>query len=134
MSEKKIGENTTTNLVESLMGGMEHFLSAKTVVGEATKIDDTIILPLVDIQFGMGVGGDSSEKKNNGGGGMGAKMSPSAVLVIKNGQARLVNIKNQDAITKVIDLVPELIDKFTNKCDKKIDDETVVDAAFPTEE
>ena len=46
---------------------------------------------------------------------MTGKMSPSAVLVIKNGQVRLVNIKNQDTINKIIDMVPDLIDRFTSK-------------------
>ena len=44
---------------------------------------------------------------------MSAKMSPSAVLVIQNGVTKLVNVKNQDAITKILDMVPDLADKFT---------------------
>ena len=51
------------------------------------------------------------------GGGMGGKMSPSAVLVIKNGVPQLVNIKEQGGLTKVLDMVPGLVDKFTNKND-----------------
>lgn len=126
-----MAEHNKNNMVDSLMGGMESFLSAKTVVGEATKIDDTIILPLVDISFGMGVGSSNQDKKNAGGGGMSGKISPSAVLVIKNGQTRLVNIKNQDTITKVIDMVPDLIDRFANKNEEELKDDEVVGAAFP---
>lgn len=40
--------------VNSLFSGMDHVLSSKTVVGEPQVIGDTIILPLVDISFGMG--------------------------------------------------------------------------------
>ena len=36
-------------VVDSLLNGMDGFLSSKTVVGEATHIDDTIIVPLVDV-------------------------------------------------------------------------------------
>ena len=39
-------------------------------------------------------------------------MSPSAILVIHNGQTKLVNIRDQDAITKVIDMAPDFINKF----------------------
>ena len=39
-------------------------------------------------------------------------MTASAVLVIKDGQIRLVNVKNQDTVTKVLDMVPDLIDRF----------------------
>ena len=89
-------ENQFQGVVESLLKGMDTVLSTKTVVGEATKIGDTIILPLVDVTFGVGAGaGNNSEKKSaSGAGGLGGKMTPSAVLVIKNGSTKLVNIKN----------------------------------------
>ena len=40
---------------------------------------------------------------------------PSAVLVISNGTTKLVNVKNQDGITKVLDMVPDFVNKFTSK-------------------
>ena len=46
------------------------------------------------------------------GGGLGGKMSPSSVLVIKDGQCKLVSVKSTDAVSKAIDMVPGLIDKF----------------------
>ena len=49
-----MAENNFTGVIESLMKGMNTVLSTKTVVGEATKIGDTIILPLVDVTFGVG--------------------------------------------------------------------------------
>lgn len=101
--------NTT---VGSLFQGMDKFLTTKTVVGDPTTIGDTIILPLVDVSFGVAAGAFSSENKNNGAGGLGGKMTASAVLVIKDGQIRLVNVKNQDTVTKVLDMVPDLIDRF----------------------
>lgn len=115
--------------VESLFKGMDSFLSAKTVVGEAVTVNDTIILPFVDVSFGVGAGAFSGEKKDNAGGGMGGKMSPSAVLVIQNGATKLVNIKNQDTVTKVIDMVPDLIDKFTGK-KQQVKEDADVDAAI----
>lgn len=128
--------NDFGSVVESLMKGMEGFLSTKTVVGEATTIGDVIILPLVDVTFGVGAGATAKDKSNGGGGGMSGKMSPSAVLVIKDGQTKLVNIKNQDAVTKLIDMVPDLVDRFTKKGgkDEIINDEEAVDIAFPEEE
>ncbi|MBQ1394178.1 MAG: GerW family sporulation protein [Lachnospiraceae bacterium] len=112
MAENK---NTFDNTVESLFKGMESFVTTKTVVGDAISIDGTIVLPLVDVSFGVAAGAANDEKKNNGGGGMGGKMSPSAVLVIKDGVPKLVNIKEQDGMTKILDMVPGLIDKFTKK-------------------
>ena len=83
------------------------------MVGEPTQIGDVIILPLVDVSFGVGAGAFSGEKKNNGGGGMGAKITPSSILVIQNGTTKLVNVKNQDGVTKVLDMVPDIINRFT---------------------
>lgn len=107
--------NSFDNTVESLFKGMENFITTKTVVGDAITVDGTIVLPLVDVSFGVGAGAAYGENKNNGAGGMGGRMSPSAVLVIKNGEPKLVNIKEQDGITKILDMVPGLIDRFTKK-------------------
>jgi len=84
----------------------------------------SIILPLVDVSFGVGAGAFAGDKKNNAGGGMGGKMSPSAVLVIQNGATKLVNIKNQDTVTKILDMVPDVVDRITGKFgDVKMDDD-----------
>lgn len=129
-----MAENNFSGVVESLLQGMNTVLSTKTVVGEATQIGDTIILPLVDVTFGVGAGANSSDAKNGGGGGIGGKMTPSAVLVIKDGYTKLVNIKNQDTITKVLDMIPDLVDKFTANKEDLPKDEEVVDIAFPEDD
>lgn len=105
--------NTFEQTVQSLFKGMDSFITTKTVVGDAIHIGDTIILPLVDVSFGVGAGAFSQEKKNNGGGAMGGKITPSAILVIQNGTTKLVNVKNQDGLTKILDMVPDFVNKFT---------------------
>ena len=106
-------ENNFQSTVESLFKGMDSFITTKTVVGDAITVGDTILLPLVDVSFGVGAGAFSGDKKNNGGGGMGGKISPSAVLVISNGVTKLVNIRNQDCLTKILDMVPDFLNKFS---------------------
>ena len=49
-----MGDNNFGSVVDSLLKGMNSILATKTVVGEATKVDDTVILPLVDVSFGVG--------------------------------------------------------------------------------
>ena len=110
-----MAENNFKTTVEALFKGMDGAVSSKTVIGEAIHIDDTIILPLVDVSFAIGAGSFSGDKKDKGAGGIGGKMTPSAVLVIKDGQTKLVNIKNQETIVKLLDMVPDVIDKFTGK-------------------
>lgn len=124
------------SVMESLLKGVDSILSTKTVVGEAKEFGDTIILPLVDVTFGIGAGGNASDKKDGAGGGLTGKMSPSAVIVIKDGHTKLVNVKNQDAVTKILDMVPDVIDKISSKKKDKemMDDEQAKDIAFPAEE
>lgn len=130
--------NHFNSVIESLIKGMESFMSTKTVVGEATKVGDTIILPLVDVTFGVGAGAGSKTDKGNGEtgcGGIGGKMVPSAVLVISNGCTKLVNVKNQDSVTKILDMVPDLVNKFTTpKKDAAVSDDDAVSIAFPEKE
>lgn len=110
-----MGDNSFNSTVESLFKGMDSFITTKTVVGDAVHIGDTILLPLVDVSFGVAAGAFSQDKKNNGAGGMGGKIIPSAVLVIQNGTTKLVNVKNQDGVTKILDMVPDFVNKFTSK-------------------
>ena len=126
--------NNINSVMESLLKGANALMSTKTVVGEATKIDDTIIIPLVDVTFGVGAGASKSDKKDGGAGGLSGKMTPSAVLLIKNGQTKLVNIKNQDSVTKILDMIPDLVDRFTAKPETMMSDEEAQKAAFPNEE
>ncbi|MCR5726768.1 MAG: GerW family sporulation protein [Lachnospiraceae bacterium] len=109
-----MADNNFAETVTSLFKGMDSFITTKTVVGEAVKFDDgTIILPLVDVSFGVGAGAFvKDEKKNSAGGGMGGKISPNSVLVVQDGKCRLVSVKNTDAVSKVLDMVPGVIDKF----------------------
>ena len=120
-----MADNQFSSTVEALFRGMDNFITTKTVVGEAVKVGDTIILPLVDVTCGMAAGAFAQTAKNSGAGGMSAKMSPSAVLVIQNGVTRLVNIKHQDAVTKVLDMVPDFVNKFAGGHGQEVSEETV---------
>ena len=119
MAENGNNGNQFQGVVEALLKGMDTVLSTKTVVGEATRIEDTIILPLVDVSFGVGAGAGNNGQKNSasGAGGLGGKMTPSAVLV---------------------DMIPDMVEKFTKPKDKKekgeLSDTEVVDIAFPEDE
>ena len=111
-----MAENNFGLTMESLFKGMDGFITTKTVVGDAIHFEDgTIILPLVDVTFGAGAGAFSKEadKKNNGVG-------------------ELVNIKNQDTVTKLLDMVPDFVNKFAPG--KKQTKEAETEATEVTEE
>lgn len=124
--------NTFGSVMEALIKGVDGVLSTKTVVGEPAQVGDTIIVPLMDVTFGLGAGSKAGDKKNDGFGGATGKLTPSAVLVIKNNQVRMINIKHQDTMTKLLDMVPDLVDRFTMKKDPDgVTDEAAVEAVFP---
>lgn len=122
-----MSDNNIKNTVDALLNGLDGLISSKTVVGNEIKVGDTIIIPLVDVSFGMGAGSSVGDKAGKGMGGMSGKITPSSVLVIKDGSVRLVNIKNQDMMTKILDMAPEFLDRFTSRKEDKVTEEEVSD-------
>ncbi|MBU3803310.1 MAG: sporulation protein [Candidatus Cellulosilyticum pullistercoris] len=119
-------DNKVNQDLNSLMHQLESFITTKTVVGEPIHIDQTILVPLIDVSFAAASGTTASnkfverhkekERRVDGGtgagaGGLGAKVSPSAMLVIQNGTTQLINVRSQDSITKLIDMIPGLVSK-----------------------
>ena len=102
---------------EELVEAMEHFITTKSVVGEPIRVGDTILLPLADVSFGMGIGMFS--KGENGTGGVGGKITPNAVLVLKKGSSKIISVKDADGISKIIDMVPDVVNKFGDKVGDK---------------
>lgn len=130
-----MAENQFSSTVESLFKGMENFITTKTVVGDPIQLKGAVILPLVDVSFGCAAGANGNNGKSGAGGGLGGKITPSAVLVLQNGTARLVNIKNQDTVTKLLDMVPDLVNKFTKSSGpEEVTDEEIIDAVQKEEE
>ena len=107
-------ENSFKKTVDALYEGMESFITTKTVVGEAIEVGNMTIIPLIEASFGMGAKSNGEEKKDVGGGGMGGKMTPTALLVIQDGTTKLINVKNTDSMSKLLDMVPDLVNRFTN--------------------
>ena len=114
--------NNIHESLQSLFSKVDEHISTKTVVGEPVRFDNVVLIPLVDVTIGMGTGLSTSEnegKKGGGGGALGAKMTPSAVVVIVDGTVQLVNVKHQESVNKVIDMIPGLIAKAGSLFGKK---------------
>jgi uncharacterized spore protein YtfJ len=122
-----MADSNFTSTVQSLFQGMDNFITTKTVVGEPIQISDTIILPLVEVSFGVGAGAAAEDKKSNAGGGMGGKVIPNSVLVVQNGTTKLVNVKHQDSMTKILDMLPDVLNKFGKKKGDGIEDEIEIE-------
>lgn len=124
----EVNKNNISDILSTLFHGMDSFVNSKTVVGEPVQVGTATLVPLIEVSCGMGAGGflnDHTPKKGNGGAGaLSSKITPTAILVIENGNTKLINIKNQDAMTKILDLLPDAIDKITggNRISKKAEE------------
>ncbi len=124
-------ENRFQNVVRSMMDGAGGVLSSRTVMGDPVEVDGTIIIPLSDVTIGCAAGSNNASRKDSGMGGFSAKISPAAVLIVKDGIARIVNIKNQDAVVHLMDMVPDVIDRFRAGNPEMMNGIDAVKRAFP---
>lgn len=110
-------KNNLNEIIDTVFNGMDVFVKSKTVVGEPIKVGDATLIPLIEVSCGMGAGAfDNHKEKKAGDAGAAAvssKMTPSAVLIMQNGNSKLINVKKQDMMTKLLDMLPEMVDKFT---------------------
>jgi len=108
--------------VNTLFEKLENFLKTKTVVGEPLKVGETTIIPFISVSFGLGSGGgDGADERGSkgvgGGAGVGAKVTPTAILVIQGDKVELLPIKKSGGLDKLLDMVPEIVDKVKDsKC------------------
>ncbi len=100
--------------LQAMFDGMESLLQSKTVVGEPFEVGNSVLIPLLEISAGLASGSLQSSAHNNGAGAMSTKASPVAILIIQGDRVRLVNVKNQDIYTRLLDLIPEAIDRIKN--------------------
>lgn len=112
---------------------LEKFLKTETVIGDPIVIGEVTLVPIITVAFGCGGGGGKGVDPKGGDGigsgiGVGAKISPDAIMVIKNGDATILPIKQKQSMEKLINMVPELVEKFDLKklkgfCDKEKEEE-----------
>jgi uncharacterized spore protein YtfJ len=116
--------------LKAIFQEMEDFLTTKAVVGEPIEVGGITLIPVINVTFGMGTGGGSTDqaKDNNrqGGGagaGLGAKISPTAVIVIKEGDISVIPLNGNAGIERLIEMVPDIVKKIkkkTNRVEKKV--------------
>ena len=101
--------------VESMLRNVDAYLNSKTVVGDPITVGENVLIPLSEVSFGVGAGDFSkSGSSNRGGGGLGAKITPSAILVVGPSGTKLVSVKSSDMFSKIMDMVPDVVNKFTD--------------------
>lgn len=104
--------NNFNSTVNSLFKGMDTFLTSKSVVGDPIQVGDATIIPLCDVNFGVGAGAYGGKRSDSAGGGMGGKISPTAIIVIKDGYSQIINVnEDKGTLGQVIDMIPGVAEK-----------------------
>ena len=119
------------NLMMTAMTSLESMVDVNTIVGDmVTSPDGTVIIPVSKVCFGFAAGGSefNTNKLNKfsenvwlpfgGGSGAGVHISPVAFLTVKDGQVRLLNINGITSVDKLVDMLPDVINKANTLVEK----------------
>ncbi len=124
------------DLMETTMNKLRDMVDVNTIIGTpVSTVDGITLIPVSKVSFGFASGGTDFQPKNQketgsnafgGGAGAGVKIDPVAFLVIKDGSVRMIsaNPAPNSPVEKVIDLVPEVIEKIKEIFPKKKDEDT----------
>ena len=115
------------DLMQSTMDRIREMVDTNTIVGQPiTTPDGVTLIPISKVSFGFGSGGadygKTTPKENFGGGSAaGVRIDPVAFLVIREGNTRVLPVAGPPATTvdRVIDMVPDLLEKVEKYLDKK---------------
>ncbi|WP_218076153.1 GerW family sporulation protein [Desulfuribacillus stibiiarsenatis] len=109
------------DIMDSVLERLEKFLQTKTVIGEAIQIGNVTLIPVLSVSFGLGGGGGEGEHKgsDNGSGagaGAGARISPKALVVVKDDEVSILPISERGSLEKIVSMVPDIVDKIKVNC------------------
>ena len=138
-------------LMNTAMSSIKDMIDVDTIIGEPISTGiDTLIIPISKVSFGFAAGGSEfkgetineyskKEKEEQvqyrlpfgGGSGAGVSIEPVAFLVVSNGMVKLLPVTHDSYVDKLIDYVPDLLEKSgeflknmkdKNKCVQELKD------------
>ena len=119
------GEVKVQAIAETLAEKLKNMIDTKMVVGETIIAGDTTIVPVSKVAVGFLSGGGEYEKESGtndfpfiGGSGAGYSVSPVGFLVIKKGDVKLIKVSPSELASKIIDVVPEVVDAINKQLKK----------------
>ena len=121
--------NPIGELMQSTMDNVRSMLKMDTVVGDPIVTPDGItLIPISRISVGFGGGGVEftaskvgQDRPYGGGNATGVKIEPIGFLVIKEGVIRMISVTPpaNNTVDRLIDLVPQVMDRVDNFIDKQ---------------
>ena len=133
-----MNEHPIEGLMITAMNSIQDMIDVNTIIGEPIHATDNIvIIPISKVTFGFAAGGsefsgetiDEYNKKDKeeqiqyrlpfgGGSGAGVTINPVAFIIINNENIKLLPVNHSSAIDKLLDYVPDLLEKTSNIMNK----------------
>ena len=120
--------NPLNELMKTTMDHLKGVTDANTIIGTPIHADGVTLIPVSKLSVGVGGGGSEFSTKNQaagnsnfgGGSAASAKLEPVAFLIVSNGGVKLLPVTpSTSAIGKMVDTVPEVVDKVTDFIEKQ---------------
>lgn len=128
-------------LMKTAMNSIQDMVDVNTIIGEPIETtNNMVIIPISKVSFGFAAGGSefSNETVNEyrkkdkeeearyrlpfgGGSGAGVSISPVAFIVVMQEQIKVLPIEHSSAIDKLMDYVPDIVQKINNTIDKNME-------------
>jgi len=135
-----MSEHPIEGLMLTAMSSIQDMVDVNTIIGEPIQASNNIIIiPVSKVCFGFAAGGsefkgetlDEYRKKEKeeevqyrlpfgGGSGAGVNINPVAFLIIQGNNVKLLPVDHTSAIDKLIDYVPDLLEKANSLINKEM--------------
>ncbi len=127
-------------LMETAMNSINEMVDVNTIIGEPIETKNgMVIIPISKVCFGFAAGGsefkgetiDEYKRKEKeeevqyrlpfgGGSGAGISINPVAFVIVQKDTIKVIPIEHTSAIDKLMDFVPDLMEKVNGIVDKAI--------------
>ncbi len=127
-----MSEHPIQGLMATAMQSIKEMVDVNTIVGDPVETSDgTVIIPISKVGFGFAAGGSefcTPEKSKleapntmfGGGSGAGVSIHPVAFMIVGQNQIKLLPVDQTNPLDKLVDLVPDVIDKIGNAVSEKM--------------
>lgn len=150
-----MNQHPIEGLMTTAMNSIQDMIDVDTIIGAPIQTaNNVVIIPISKVSFGFAAGGsefkgetiDEYSKKDKeediqyrlpfgGGSGAGVSINPIAFLVVQDDKVRLLPVTHDSTIDKLLDYVPDLLEKANNLLVKKLkkDDKDNTEQVFSKE-
>ena len=122
------------DLMGVTMSKIREMIDVNTIIGKPITVPDGVtIIPVSKVSFGFGTGGSDIVSKKQpeqdsafgGGSGAGVSIHPVAFLIVKGDSVKLMPVAPPPgtAADRVVEMVPDLVDKVVDFMDRKKSEE-----------